>query len=151
MTVNAVNEIQEPASAAAGLAPPQNLVIHDRTETRIFFDRLLKRIQIVIKALFFISCGAIAIALERLGVLFQAASYATVSHSPDLSAREQPQGIKVPIFPIDNYNQLDPDRIVESLLGLSTEQLRVVRNFEGTHKNRNRILEAIDQHLAKRS
>jgi hypothetical protein len=44
---------------------------------------------------------------------------------------------------------LNSDRIVESLIGLSTEQLWIVRNFETTHKNRNRVLKAIDQRLAK--
>jgi len=147
--VNAVNETRESAVATTGPVPSEKLVVHDRTEAKIFFDKLLKGVQIVVKLVFFIGCGAIAIALERFRDLIKTVSDTEFSHSPDLLAQEQPQGIKVPIFPIDNYSQLDPDRIVESLIGLSTEQLWIVRNFETTHKNRNRILEAIDQHLAK--
>jgi len=147
--VNAVNETQKSSSATTGPAHSEKLVIHDRTEARIFFDKMLKGVQIIVKAVFLIGCGAVAIALERLGDLVKTASAVEISHPSDLSSEEKPQVIKVPIFPIDNYNQLNSDRIVESLIGLSTEQLWIVRNFETTHKNRNRVLKAIDQRLAK--
>ena len=149
MTVNAVNETQKSASATTGPTPSEKLVIHDRTDAKIFFDKLLKGVQIIVKTVFFIGCGAVAIALGRLRDLVKTASAVEIVHPSDLPAQEQLQGIKVPIFPIDNYNQLALDRVVESLTGLSTEQLWIVRNFETTHKNRNRVTEAIDQRLAK--
>jgi hypothetical protein len=147
--VDTVNGARESASRTIGSAPPEKIPIHDRTETRIFFEKLLRGVQVVVKTVFFIGCGAIAIALERLGNLTKNASDTGAGQSSHSPLREEPHGIVVPIFPIDNYNQLNPARIIESLAGLSTEQLWTVRNFETTHKNRNRIVETIDQYLAK--
>ena len=147
--MNAVNETQKSSLATTGAVPSEKLVIHDRTEARIFFDKMLKSVQIIVKAVFFIGCGAVAIALERLGDLVRTASAVEISPPSDLSTEEKPQVIKVPIFPIDDYNQLNSGRILESLIGLSAEQLWIVRNYETTHKNRSGVLKAIDQRLAK--
>jgi hypothetical protein len=144
--MNIVNGATEPASPTAGTASPEKLVIRDRTDAKIFFEKLLKAVQIAIKALFFIGCGAIAMAMERLRHRNKTASGTGSTH--DSSASETPQGIKVPVLPIDNYSRLNPDRIVENLTGLSREQLTLVRDFEAAHKHRNRILEAVDQRLA---
>jgi len=55
--------------------------------------------------------------------------------------------MKVPVLPIDNYDNLAPADIVERLAQLSTDQLRVVLEYERDHQARAEVLEAVNYRL----
>ena len=68
---------------------------------------------------------------------------------PKPQAPQATTGIKrVPVMPIDNYEALAAESILEHLAGLSAEQLRVVRDYEAQHLARVEIIEAIAARLA---
>lgn len=56
---------------------------------------------------------------------------------------------RVPVLPIDNYDNLPPTDILARLAQLSPEQLRVVREYERNHQARAEVLEAIDHQLSQ--
>lgn len=56
--------------------------------------------------------------------------------------------VKVPVLPIENYDELLATDILQHLPGLSPEELRVVREYEIDHKKRTTVLKAIDRRLA---
>lgn len=56
--------------------------------------------------------------------------------------------VKVPVLPIDNYDDLLAADVLERLPGLSPEELRVVREYEIDHKKRTTVLKAVDRQLA---
>ncbi len=55
--------------------------------------------------------------------------------------------VRVPILPVDNYDQLSADELFAQLATLSDDQLRVLREYELTHQARLQVLEAIDRYL----
>ena len=57
--------------------------------------------------------------------------------------------IKVPVLPIDDYDQLAPADILEGLPDLSGDELRLLHAYESDHQARADLLEAIDQQLAE--
>jgi len=57
--------------------------------------------------------------------------------------------VKVPILPIDNYDQLTVADVLERLPDLSLAELELVRSYEGDHKARTGVLKAIEKQLAE--
>ncbi|NLG48794.1 MAG: hypothetical protein GX552_01625 [Chloroflexi bacterium] len=55
--------------------------------------------------------------------------------------------VRVPILPVDNYDQLTTDELFVRLASLSDDQLQVLREYELTHQARPQVLEAIDRYL----
>ena len=54
---------------------------------------------------------------------------------------------KVPVLPIANYGDLQESEVINSLEGLSGEQLEMVRAYEQQHLNRPALLAAIQSKL----
>jgi hypothetical protein len=50
-------------------------------------------------------------------------------------------------FPIEGYDELTVEEISGRLGGLSTEELRMVRDYEERNKNRDTILEQLDRRI----
>jgi hypothetical protein len=150
--VNAVHGTEQTAPASAESAAPEKLIIKNHSNEEPFFAKWLRGAQLAAKIVFFIGCGAIVIAMEQLMKLFKAADVDGLPRASGETevpnAQGQPERIKVPMLPIDNYNQLDSNQTINRLAGLSDEQLRIVKAYETRHKNRGDVLEAIDQHLA---
>jgi len=67
------------------------------------------------------------------------------------SAKATPGEIrmKVPVLPIDNYDNLTAVEILERLAQLSADQLRVVQEYERDHQARAEVLEAVDHRLTQ--
>ena len=65
---------------------------------------------------------------------------------PGVKGRQEIK-VRVPILPIDNYDQLSAAELVERLASLSNDQLRVLYEYETTHQNRKEVLKAIDKYL----
>jgi arsenate reductase-like glutaredoxin family protein len=57
------------------------------------------------------------------------------------------QGLRESGFPIENYDDLNADDITRRTSGLSAEELRVVRDYEERHKNRETVLEQLDRRI----
>ena len=57
------------------------------------------------------------------------------------------QGLRESGFPVENYDDLNADEISRQVSGLSTEELRVVRDYEERNKNRDTILEQLDRRI----
>jgi polyhydroxyalkanoate synthesis regulator phasin len=51
-------------------------------------------------------------------------------------------------FPIDDYDELTAAQIVSQLVGLETDQMRRVRDYERRNANRKTVLAALDAKLA---
>src|SRR3954453_23796443 len=51
-------------------------------------------------------------------------------------------------FPIDDYDELTAAQIVSQLVGLETDQMRRVRDYERRNANRKTVLAALDATLA---
>ncbi|MBB5606156.1 MULTISPECIES: hypothetical protein [unclassified Janthinobacterium] len=51
----------------------------------------------------------------------------------------------LPNLPIDGYQHLTVAQVRKKLAGLSTAQLRRVRDYEAAHKKRKGVLEALDK------
>jgi hypothetical protein len=144
--VNFVNELNQTAA-------PEKLVIKTNSDERIFFSKWLRGAGVAARIVFFIACGAVAIILERLLNFLKPVDGDRVQTPTNPSDRRNVQGqserIKVPVLPIDNYNQLDSGQVMSRLAGLSKEQLRMIRSHEARQKNRGDVLEAIDRQLAE--
>ncbi len=69
---------------------------------------------------------------------------------PDQQASAAGAGIKmhVPVLPIEDYDKLNHEQIINKLEGLTAEQLAVLRDYEQTHANRSTVLKAIQARLA---
>jgi len=151
--VNVVNETQQPASPLIHTAPPEKLVIKNHSGEGSIINKWLRGAQLAARIVFFIACGAVAIILERLLSLLKPADGDGVQNpsipSDARNAQGRPERIKVPMLPIDNYNQLDSKQVVNRLAGLSNEQLRMIRAHEARHKNRKGVLDAIDRQSAE--
>src|SRR3712207_991871 len=57
------------------------------------------------------------------------------------------EGLRTAQFPIEGYDELAVEEISGRLGGLSTEELRMVRDYEERNKNRGTILEQLDQRI----
>ena len=57
------------------------------------------------------------------------------------------EGIRSARFPIEGYDELTVEEISGRLGDLSTEELRVVRDYEERNKNRETILEQLDRKI----
>jgi len=70
---------------------------------------------------------------------------------PEEAAQPGPSetAARVPVLPIDNYDQLVVVDLIERLAHLSAEQLGLLRGYESDHQARVEVLEAIDQQLAE--
>jgi hypothetical protein len=151
--VNFVNEAQQAVSSSEQTTGPEKLVIKNNTDPRSLFNKWLRGAELAARVVFFIACGAVAIVLERLLNLLKPAAGDRVQTPSTPSDRRNGQGhperIKVPVLPIDNYNQLDSNQVISRLSGLSNEQIQMIRSHEARQKNRGDVLEAIDRHLAK--
>ena len=56
---------------------------------------------------------------------------------------------KVPVLPIDNYDQLTAADILERLPDLSAQELGLVHAYESDHRARAEVVQAIDERLAE--
>jgi len=72
-------------------------------------------------------------------------------HRPEKAspATHEETRVKVPVLPIDDYDHLTVDHILERLADLSAEELRLLRAYEGDHQARDQVLEAIEQRLSE--
>jgi len=71
-------------------------------------------------------------------------TYAQLFSIPVSYAQE---GLRSSQFPIEGYDELTVDEVSGRLGGLSVEELRVVRDYEERHKNRDTILEQLDRRI----
>lgn len=128
------------------------LVVKNKSDDRSHFSKWLRGAGVAARIFFFMAVGAVAILLERLLFLIKSAEGDRVQVSSIPSKprndRAHPERIKVPVLPIDNYNQLDAAQVISLLTGLSHEQLRLIRSHEARQKNRGEVLGAIDRLLA---
>jgi hypothetical protein len=150
--MNYVHETEPTGPATIRTAPSEKLAIKESPGPKSPMARWLRLAQIGAQIVFYIGCGAVAVALEQLTKLFRSMNGGgdTVPTGGSESRRPegQPQSIKVPMLPIDNYSRLNSKQVIGRLAGLSEEQLRIVRAHEARQKNRVNVLEAIDRRLA---
>jgi ATP-dependent Clp protease ATP-binding subunit ClpA len=71
-------------------------------------------------------------------------TYAQLFNIPLSYAQE---GLRTAQFPIEGYDELTVEEISGHVGGLSTEELRVVRDHEERTKNRDTILEQLDRRI----
>jgi hypothetical protein len=57
------------------------------------------------------------------------------------------EGLRSARFPIEGYDELTVEEVSDRLEGLSTEDLRVVRDYEERNKNRDTLLEELDRKI----
>ncbi len=55
--------------------------------------------------------------------------------------------VKVPVLPIDNYDELSAEEITGHFSELSADQLGLLRHYEADHQARDEVLEEIDRLL----
>ena len=70
-----------------------------------------------------------------------------LARGKEAQASKKAQGLSIPVLPIQNYDVLPWEEVVSRLEGLSEQQLRVLRDYEAAHKNRVKVLRAIDERL----
>ena len=58
-------------------------------------------------------------------------------------ARQARKGSQAP--PLKGYNDLSVEEVEKKVQGMSTEEIRQVRNYEKGHKNRNTLIESLDR------
>ena len=61
------------------------------------------------------------------------------------------EGLREAQFPIEGYDELTVEEVSERLGGLSSEDLREVRDYEERNKNRDTILEQLDRRIRRGS
>jgi len=71
-------------------------------------------------------------------------SYSQLFNIPLSYAKE---GLRDAQFPIEGYDELNVEEVSARLDGLSTEELREVRDYEERTKNRDTILEQLDRRI----
>jgi signal transduction histidine kinase len=57
------------------------------------------------------------------------------------------EGLQSTRFPIEDYDELNVDEVSRHISGLSSEQLRTVRDYEERTKNRDTLLEQLDRRI----
>ena len=57
------------------------------------------------------------------------------------------EGLRSARFPIEGYDELTVEEVSDRLEGLSTEELRMVRDYEERNKNRDTLLEELDRKI----
>jgi ATP-dependent Clp protease ATP-binding subunit ClpA len=57
------------------------------------------------------------------------------------------EGLRTARFPIEGYDELTVGEVSDRLDGLSTEELRVVRDYEERNKKRDTLLEELDRKI----
>ena len=57
------------------------------------------------------------------------------------------EGLRSAQFPIEGYDDLNVEEVSDRLEGLSTEELRVVREYEERNKRRDTVLEQLDRKI----
>ncbi len=139
--MNAIQDGISKKSNSTSLEIP--IINKDRIDKKTILDHLLRGVLLITQTAFFIACGAVIVTLESFTNLFK------FDRPKTQKAEKIAHKIIVPILPIDNYNQLDEDGIIQKLKGLSAKQLHMLRNFERSDKNRKIVLDSIDQCLAK--
>src|SRR5215207_128167 len=60
------------------------------------------------------------------------------------------EGLRSARFPIEGYDELTVEEVSDRLGGLSTEELRVLRDYEERNKNRDTLLEELDRKIRGR-
>jgi hypothetical protein len=110
-----------------------------------------KGLQFLIQIPLFIIVGVIVTLWEIINKLFrlvyQQGTQLVSQTGESRMTGAAPATIKVPIMPIDNYSQLDPDGVIARLDSLSPTELGIVKNHEVNHENRQSILAAIEHRL----
>ena len=71
-------------------------------------------------------------------------TYAQLFNIPVSYAQE---GLRSSRFPVEDYDELTVDEVSGQLDGLSVEELRMIRDYEERHKNRDTILEQLDRRI----
>ncbi|MHB8481538.1 MAG: hypothetical protein ACYDBV_02190 [Nitrospiria bacterium] len=126
----------------------EELIVKDRAVKNPTFDSLLREVLLFSKTILFIGCGAVATIWEGVEKLIKTTCRKKTHDAvvPRMSEKISPgpDKIKIPLLPIDNYNQLPASQIVRKLKDLSAGQLRLLRDFETGHKNQETVLKAID-------
>jgi hypothetical protein len=116
------------------------------------FSSLGKGFQYLVQAPLFVLVGVFVAVWEMINNLFQTVYQQGAQYTAHVSGNGKqeatPNGLKVPMLPIDNYSQLSVREITGQLDGLSPEDLQVVKQYERSHKKRASILETIDRRLA---
>ena len=130
----------------------ENLVIKERTGEPSVFNQLMKGFRVFTETILFISVGAAVTAWEKIGKILKyepsvnSDQIPTPLGPPKSSAPEAIKlKVKVPLLPIDNYQQLTADQVIERSKRLSGDQLKTVWLFESTHKKRKSVLEMIER------
>ncbi len=126
----------------------EELIIKDRPVKKPFFESLLREVFLFAETALFIGCGAVVTVWEGVEKLIKTTCRKKIHDAgvPRMPKKRPPgpDKIKIPLLPIDNYNQLHAGQIVRLLKDLSAEQLRLLRDFENSHKNQETVLKAID-------
>jgi FKBP-type peptidyl-prolyl cis-trans isomerase len=73
-------------------------------------------------------------------------TYSQLSNIPLSYAQE---GLRDAQFPIEGYDELTVEEVSARLGGLSSEHLRMVRDYEERNKSRDTILEQLDRRIRK--
>ncbi len=71
-------------------------------------------------------------------------TYAQLLNIPASYAQKSLQDAR---YPIGNYDQLSAEEVSQRLEGLSTEELRTVRDYEERHSNRSTVLQELDRKI----
>lgn len=115
-------------------------------------EALLKETQRVAETALYIGLGAALLAWDAAGKIYRSfyrRGGAAPLPAPSSDKRSAKSGkIKVPILPIDHYDKLEIDQIIEALSGLSEMELDLVRRYEAANQNREPLIRLIAQRMA---
>jgi hypothetical protein len=112
-------------------------------------EELLRGAQQLTLTVFYVGCGATVLVWEGFEQLSKTL-YKGVRPFWRRKGVEKPisfQKKKVLLFPIDHYDRLNVEQIVERLPRLSKTELALVKEHETTHRNRNGVVSAIARRL----
>lgn len=130
----------------------ENLIIKERAAEPSIFNQVMSGLRAFTETVLFISVGAAVTAWEKIGKIWNSepavnpGQIPKPAKSPKSSASEpKVLKVKVPLLPIDNYQQLTADQVIERLNRLSADQLKTVGLFESSHKKRKSVLETIER------
>jgi hypothetical protein len=65
----------------------------------------------------------------------------------ETATAEPEAALKVPVLPLEDYDDLTVEEVVSRLGGLDADGLRVIHAYESEHKGRVTVLRAIDERL----
>ena len=68
--------------------------------------------------------------------------------APDTEAAKENERVSVRVLPVDHYDDLSLEGILNEIGTLSRQDLTVLRAYEAAHANRAEVLEAIDARLS---